>query len=175
MLRVIDNVQKPLINSWFITQTICPKLYTKSAELQFALTLNPFLKILEKYCYNYSYVTELTEHANVHYHAWIELRNDNNKYRLINEIKKTRNLGFCMINKERIEDIERTYAYMVDSDLRKMGKNLQAAYNLILKPEVAGSKNNLNFDLFKGLIRNQPILINEINLIDYNILEIISH
>lgn len=129
----------PGVCSWFITQTIDPKLNSKPAEYQFAATLNLFIKILEKYCSDYQYVTELTEQANVHYHAWVVFRNVNNKFRFINEIKKTKNLGFCKINKDPIIEYDRVALYMIDIGDDKAGKNLKAAYALIQKREVIGS------------------------------------
>lgn len=143
---IIQSMNAPKPNTWFLTVTLKPSIFPKPAAYQFVASINPFIKILEKYCYDYSYVTELTEHANVHYHAWIELRNNNHKYRIINEFKKDKVLGFCKINTEPIYDTDRTYAYMLDEHNKKIGKNLKAAYDLIQRKEIAGSKNKFNIE-----------------------------
>lgn len=139
MEEVIARLRKPN-GGYFITVTLKPLLYIKPASYQFACTINELLKILNNNCYDFGYVTELTDNSNVHYHAWVEFKNINNKHKFINAFKKSKVLGFCKVNTEPIVEIERTYNYMIDVENKKVGKNLKAAYDLIGKPEIAGGR-----------------------------------
>lgn len=154
---ILASVVKPKPNTWFITITIDPKLFVKTAKQQFEITYPPMIKILDRFSYDYSYVTELTEHANVHYHCWLEFKNINTKYRFINAFKESKHLGFIKVNKEPIIETERTYAYMIDAENKKQGKNLAAAYDLIRKYEIAGSKDKFNEIKIKCIEKNKSL------------------
>jgi len=174
MEKILQDFIKPTAGSWFITQTISPKLNIKPASYQFAVAINPFIKILDRYCYDYQYVTELTDQCNVHFHAWVVFKNDNNKFRFINDIKKTKELGFCKINVQPITEIERTASYMIDANDEKKGKNLKAAYALIQRTEVIGRYSALKlrneYDDYANSGANSSA--NSSNLIDTSALNI---
>lgn len=134
--RTEAEVRKPPRGSLFLTVTISNKLNNLVPKIQFMKTQPLVRRILDKYMSDYCLTTEVTEQGNVHYHAWIIFRNINHKARLCVEFKAKRELGFIKINPTPIENVDRTYNYMIDANNEKVGKNLKEAFHLLQRIDI---------------------------------------
>lgn len=135
---LIREVREPEEGSLFLTVTLSPKLYKHHPKLQFYKTHGIVADIMDRFCTDYCRITELTEDGNLHYHAWITLKNPNHRVRFLCTFKEKRyqyKLGYAKLNKEPIVDTMRVYNYMlgrsISDDKDKTGKDLKEACSII--------------------------------------------
>ncbi len=106
--------------SLFITITLKPDIKKYPAQFQYDSTKHIILSIMEKYCMRFAYLPELHEDGNVHYHGWLVLRKMSDKPLFLNSFKGKKSIGFIKINRESIEEQDRTYEYIIkDYDTTK--------------------------------------------------------
>lgn len=129
---LLEQIRIPPKYSLFLTVTLPKRLNSEFTGYQFNVTYPCIVSILNRYCYDFCLVTEVTEDANVHYHAWIILKKQSDKCFLCAAIKKDKNLGFYKLDKNAIEDQHRVYKYMRgECDKDKEGKDLKAAHKIM--------------------------------------------
>jgi hypothetical protein len=124
---------KPKNGSYFVTITLDPKLYKYTSLTQFEMTACEVHNIIDHASLDYGCVAELTDDANVHYHAWIDFRSYSHRIQFINRIKKCRILGFIKINKEPIENVVRVYDYMI-KQYKITKQYINSCKDIIMKP-----------------------------------------
>lgn len=97
----IGSVRLPPVGFDLLTVTISPKLYNKPPRYQLVATRGVLLSILTRYCKDYCVVVELTQDANVHYHAWYVLSDPSQAVYFRIALKKAtkRNLGYHCVSK----------------------------------------------------------------------------
>lgn len=96
----VSMIRLPTEGSVFVTITLSPKIYGGTVLSQYYQTYGIISRILEKFCFDYYMMPEVTSAGNVHYHGWAMMRNLRRIPFMINEIKKKRNiLGFVKIDK----------------------------------------------------------------------------
>ena len=108
-----------LLNSYFTTITLPPKLYKYSSITQYELTFHEINKILSQTTEHYLIMTELTSLGNIHYHCIVKCTDKPRLILLINTLKKKRGLigyshfkaidgGHENVIKYLIKDVENT-------------------------------------------------------------------
>lgn len=93
-----SEIRYPPPDFKLLTVTLPPKFYKETPKTQLYMSLFPLKCILARHCIDYSMVVELTQEANVHYHAWI--KSDKIVY-ISAAIKKCPQLGFLCISREK--------------------------------------------------------------------------
>lgn len=93
------EVTMPIVGSKFLTVTLKPHMYSDVFVKQLMDTRWKLTRLLDRYCFDYCLVAEATEVGNLHYHAWIQMRNINHTPVLCNNIKKLKEFGFISLSK----------------------------------------------------------------------------
>jgi len=100
----------------FVTFTLQPKLYGKSARQQLRATFNKANYELQRVCKSYKLVAELTKSCNIHYHAIVQF--DQSEFFtiydhcliLLDNIKSSNVFG--RTESEEIRDFAKTQTYL---------------------------------------------------------------
>lgn len=85
-----------------ITLTLKPMMYCHTAREQHSSTKKLLWELLEPY-HEVSMICELTSMNNCHYHGLIELRDHQERDKLINRIRRFKQLGKFTINQVKYE------------------------------------------------------------------------
>lgn len=112
----------PPAGSYFMTQTLKPAYYALCARRQLKETKSHFKHILKRYSDNFYYTVELTKSANIHYHAWLLMRDDSTLSRLciLDDLKI---LGNCRLEAIKAGTEQNIYNYL-NKDLELTDKAL---------------------------------------------------
>jgi len=100
VMRVVRHI--PSEETYFLTITLPPKMHKYSSQTQYELTAFDYLRIIDNSVVQIT-VPELTKIGNIHYHTVIKFRDVNNKFTIINQLKKKRGLGFIHLKIDPID------------------------------------------------------------------------
>lgn len=93
-------------NLMFITITLKPKLYKFQATTQYELTVCEIQHIFNQRCNDTTFVCEITEAGNIHYHAMTIFTDKVRKLCFIDAIKRNKHFGFMKITPNSIDHID---------------------------------------------------------------------
>lgn len=146
---------KPPKCAWFMTVTLKPKVYKYSTTTQFELSVQELEHICILHSTAFAFVPEITKQGNVHYHGWITFFDTLNKIHFINNIKKRHNmLGFLKINDQPIEEVDRTYQYIIKELKPITAKAINSVRSIVttnlntssVEVNLCEASNGLNYD-----------------------------
>lgn len=114
------------------------------ATKQFKLTVGDLRSVLRYFCYEYCYVTELTEKGNVHYHMWVYLKTKHRMADVLDSLKYNPKFGFSYVStdnkdKSTLQKQEDTYKYMC--------KSIESTYRLIRSMQMVGHDDHCDVDI----------------------------
>ncbi len=135
--RISAQVTSPTPSFKFATLTLNPRLQKHPANKQFSITIAHFISVLQTFNEDYSYVTELTQNGNVHYHFWFVDKYKNSMREMMDTFKQIQLFGFMCIsrdnvNKSTLQKQEDTYAYML--------KDIEGTYKLVRSRNMTGNR-----------------------------------
>lgn len=102
---VLQNVYSN-VNLYFYTVTLSPKLYKLASKEQFMQTSFIIRNTIHKYARHYGIMPEITKDGNVHYHFWATIKNEENRFILLNELKRKQKLGFIKLTPNKVDTPE---------------------------------------------------------------------
>ena len=151
MYNLVD-INTPPSGAYFLTQTLKPAFYKLNARRQILETRTIFKNLLKRYSDDWQFTIELTKSANVHYHAWIVLREDSTISRmcLIDDLKLLGNAKLDTI-KKGTEDNIRIYLIkdltITDQILNytKKGSSRNQKVKIVYKSERVENRRSLVF------------------------------
>lgn len=113
----------------FITITLKPEEYKKTIYTQLKSSIKDIEQILKMYCSRAIILPELTNNNNIHYHGIVTFNKliDYPEIKLIDAFKYKTNIGFTMINKDKIEEDnrQRTWTYL----FKDINKTISVIYH----------------------------------------------
>lgn len=138
----------------FLTLTLKPELYTKTARQQFRQSQPQLLKLLKAHCEKFFCVSELTKECNIHYHVALKLEPlmyedvDLSDMHFLNSLKTLKSFGFKKL--EKLASEQKTYEYLTKDLKRTFGllnpndKTLLDVWTYWVKPARIPKKEILN-------------------------------
>lgn len=139
-----DEVRIPPRHFKFVTQTLSPKLYSKSRLQQFQTTINDLISVLDYISEDYNLVTEITDDGNVHYHFWVIFKERFSYCHYKEIISNNYKFGFNMLTKIKhdkttLQQQQNTYSYMI--------KSIEKTYDIIRCKSIVTNKSDHNIDV----------------------------
>lgn len=104
--HIFSHLNQVSDNTYFYTVTLSPKQYSKPSLYQHKNTGHIVSSLCYKHTAHYGIMPEITKEGNIHYHFWATFNNPVNRYILLNDLKKQKQLGFIKLTSEPINNDE---------------------------------------------------------------------
>lgn len=152
-IHKLDQIEKqydePDDEFEFITITLLPYLYKRTAQSQFVITYHELVSYLNCFCRDYCMVAEITKDGNVHYHGWVVWERSQS-FMTFSDSLKHANHYFGFVYKTKLKDgackdvqRKRMREYML-KDIRTTYRMIRSVKILFNKQEITNTVIFLN-------------------------------